>query len=122
MNYIETCTKIAVFFVMVEQLSTSKINSTCPTGVNYISKYAETWEKKVMKFEREIPIGLMHGEKKRQGGGHKARPPNGIRVNPNHYLYTTMMQHQCTELTVKSQHCKRKVCYTQQDECWQHVE
>ena len=40
MNYIETCTKIAVFFVTVEQLSTSKISSTCPTGVNYISKYA----------------------------------------------------------------------------------
>ena len=36
MNYIETCTKI----VTVEQLSTSKISSTCPTGVNYISKYA----------------------------------------------------------------------------------
>ena len=25
---------------MVEQLSISKISSTCPTGVNYISKYA----------------------------------------------------------------------------------
>ena len=28
------------FFVTVEQLSTSNISSTCPTGVNYISKYA----------------------------------------------------------------------------------
>ena len=47
MNYIETCTKIDFFVVVtVEQLSTSKISSTCPTGVNYISKYAGDFERK----------------------------------------------------------------------------
>ena len=38
----------------------------------------ETWEKKVVKFEREIPIGLdaTMQRKKRQ----PPPPPNGIRV------------------------------------------
>ena len=40
----------------------------------------ETWEKKVMKFEREIPIGLDARRKKRQGGGGQNGPPSGIRV------------------------------------------
>ena len=40
----------------------------------------ETWEKKVMKFEREISIGLDARRKKRQGGGAKMAP-HGIRVN-----------------------------------------
>ena len=82
MNYIETCTKIAVFFVTVEQLSTSNISSTCPRpGWIIYQNMRETWEKKVMKFEREIPIGLDARRKKWQGGGHKGPPPpNGIRV------------------------------------------
>ena len=42
----------------------------------------EIWEKKVMKFEREIPIGLDARRKKTTGGGAKMAPPppNGIRV------------------------------------------
>ena len=35
----------------------------------------ETWEKKVMKFEREIPIGLDARRKKQQGGGAEKAPP-----------------------------------------------
>ena len=35
----------------------------------------ESWEKKVMKFEREIPIGLDARRKKWQGGAIKAPPP-----------------------------------------------
>ena len=50
--------------IIIEQLSTSKISSTCPTGVNYISKYAGDLRKKVMKFAREIPIGLDAWRKK----------------------------------------------------------
>ena len=38
----------------------------------------ETWEKKVMKFECEIPIGLDARRKKRQGGGLKKPPPMGL--------------------------------------------
>ena len=54
---------------MVEQLSTSKISSTCPTGVNYISKYAGDLREKSHEFEREIPIGLDARQKKTTGGG-----------------------------------------------------
>ena len=75
--YIETCTKIAVFGT-VEQLSTSKISSTCPTGVNYISKYAGDLREKVMKFEREMPIGLDARRRKRQGGPNAPLPPMGL--------------------------------------------
>ena len=72
------------FFVTVEQLSTSKISSTCPTGVNYYIKICGRLErKKVMKFEREIPIGLDARRKKTTGGAKMAPPPpNGIRVKP----------------------------------------
>ena len=68
------------FFVTVEQLSTSKISSTCPTGWIIYQNMRETWEKKVMKFEREIPIGLDAQQKKRQGGGglKKPTPPMGL--------------------------------------------
>ena len=52
-------------------------------GELYIKNMRETWEKKVMKFEREIPIGLDTRRKKWQGGAIKA-PPNGIRVNEAH--------------------------------------
>ena len=38
----------------------------------------ETWEKKVMKFEREIPIGLDARRKKPQGGAESAPPPMGL--------------------------------------------
>ena len=60
----------------VEQLSTSKISSRCPTGVNYISKYAGDLRKKVMKFEREIPIGLDQctAKKRQRGGGGQNGP------------------------------------------------
>ena len=47
----------------------------------------ETWEKKVMKFECEIPIGLDARRKKWQGGGGaKMAPPNGIRVKAMYKL------------------------------------
>ena len=41
----------------------------------------ETWEKKVMKFEREIPIGLDARRIKPQGGADISPPPMGSRVN-----------------------------------------
>ena len=47
----------------------------------------ETWEKKLMKFEREIPTGLDARRKKRQGGGHNGPPPNGIRVKENNLYH-----------------------------------
>ena len=59
----------------VEQLSTSKISSTCPTGVNYISKYAGDLRETVIKFEREIPIGLDARRKNDRGAGAKMPPP-----------------------------------------------
>ena len=40
----------------------------------------ETWEKKVMKFEREIPIGLDARRKKWQGGHKGPPPPMGLGV------------------------------------------
>ena len=41
-------------------------------------KMRETREKKVMKFKREIPIGLDARRKNRQGGGHNGPPPMGL--------------------------------------------
>ena len=75
------------FFVMVEQLSTSKISSTCPTGVNYISKYAgdlrekshEVW---TWNFNRSRCTA-----KKTTGGGGAKMAPHGIRVNSCIYFF-----------------------------------
>ena len=71
--------KICIFFATVERLLTSKISSTCPTGWIIYQNMRETWEKKVMKFQREIPIGL-DARRKNDGGGQKPPPPNGIRL------------------------------------------
>ena len=38
----------------------------------------DTWVKKVMKFEREIPIGLDARQKSEGGGGQNAPPPMGL--------------------------------------------
>ena len=46
----------------------------------------ETQEKKVMKFEREIPIGLDARRKKRQGGAESAPPPPPMGLGLNQTL------------------------------------
>ena len=79
MNYIETCTKSAFFFVTVERLLTSKISSTCPTGVNYISKYAGDLREKCHEVSTRNSNWSRCTAKKMTGGGQKG-PPNGIRV------------------------------------------
>ena len=82
MNYIETCTKIAVFLWRSSNYRPlTSVLHVRPGWIIYQSM-RETWEKKVMKFEREIPIGLDARRKKWQGGAIKAPPPNGIRVKP----------------------------------------
>ena len=81
MNYIETCTKIAFFLWRSSNYRPlTSVLHVRPGWIIY-QNMRETWEKKVMKFEREIPIGLDARRKKWQGGAIKAPPPpNGIRV------------------------------------------
>ena len=93
MNYVETCTKIALF-VTVEQLSTSKISSTCPTGVNYISKYAGDLREKNHEVWTWNSNWSRCTAKKTTGGGgaEKAPPPPpplglGLRNRSNHSNY-----------------------------------
>ena len=87
MNYIETCTKIAVFLWRSSNYRPlTSVLHVRPGWIIY-QNMRETWEKKVMKFEREIPIGLDARRKKQQGGAEKAPPPNGIRVNVEHWKY-----------------------------------
>ena len=65
----------------VEQLSTSKISSTCPTGVNYISKYAGDLREKSHEVWTWNSNRSRCTAKKTTGGGQNAPPPpNGIRV------------------------------------------
>ena len=69
----------------VEQLSTSKISSTCPTGVNYISKYAEDLREKSHEvWTWNSNRSRCTAKKKRQGAKMPPPPPpppHGIRVN-----------------------------------------
>ena len=81
MNYIETCTKIAFFLWRSSNYRPLKSVLYVRPGWIIYQNMRETWEKKVMKFEREIPIGLDARRKKPQGGGWISPPPNGIRVN-----------------------------------------
>ena len=75
MNYIETCTKIAVFLWRSSNYRPlTSVLHVRPGWIIY-QNMRETWEKKVMKFEREIPIGLDARRKKWQGGAIKAPPP-----------------------------------------------
>ena len=63
----------------VEQLSTSKISSTCPIGVNYILKYAgDLREKSHEVWTRNS--NRSRCTRKNYRGAIKAPPPNGIRV------------------------------------------
>ena len=81
MNYIETCTKIAVFLWRSSNYRPlTSVLHVRPGWIIY-QNMRETWEKKVMKFECEIPIGL-DARRKKWRGGHKGPPPppNGIRV------------------------------------------
>ena len=79
MNYIETCTKIAVYLWRSSNYRPlTSVLHVRPGWIIY-QNMRETWEKKVMKFEREIPIGLDARRKKWQGGGAiKAPPPMGL--------------------------------------------
>ena len=78
MNYIETCTKIAVFLWRSSNYRPlTSVLHVRPGWIIY-QNMQETWEKKVMKFEREIPIGLDARRKKWQGGAEKAPPPMGL--------------------------------------------
>ena len=63
----------------VEQLSTSNISSTCPTGVNYISKYAGDLREKSHEVWTRNSNRSRCTAKKMTGG--PPPPPNGIRVN-----------------------------------------
>ena len=58
MNYIETCTKIAVFLWRSSNYRPLKSFLHFRPGWIIYQNMRETWAKKVMKFEREIPIGL----------------------------------------------------------------
>ena len=83
MNYIETCTKLQFSCDSRAIIDLKSVLHVRPGWIIY-QNMRETWEKKVMKFEREIPIGLDAREKKWTGGGgglKKPPPPNGIRVN-----------------------------------------
>ena len=77
----------------VEQLSTSNISSTCPTGVNYISKYAGDLRGKSHEvWTRNSNRSRCTAKKMTGGGGHKG-PPNGIRVkSDNSILKSEMMK------------------------------
>ena len=84
MNYIETCTKIAVFLWRSSNYRPLKSVLHIRPGWIIYQNMRETWEKKVMKFEREIPIGL-DARRKNDRAGWKSPPPpppppNGIRV------------------------------------------
>ena len=68
MNYIETCTKIAVFLWRSSNYRPLKSVLHVRPGWIIYQNMRETWEKKVMKFEHEIPIGLDAWQKNRQGG------------------------------------------------------
>ena len=61
----------------VEQLSTSNISSTCPTGVNYISKYAGDLRKKSHEVWTRNSNRSRCTAKKMTGGAIKA-PPMGL--------------------------------------------
>ena len=75
MNYIETCTKIAVFLWRSSNYRPLKsVLHVRPEWIIY-QNMRETWEKKVMKFEREIPIGLDARRKKWQRGWKSPPPP-----------------------------------------------
>ena len=71
----------------VEQLSTSKISSTCPTGVNYISKYAGDLREKSHEVWTWNSNRSRCMAKKMTGGAIKAPPPPpmglGLRMNSN---------------------------------------
>ena len=75
----------------VEQLSTSNISSTCPTGVNYISKYAGDLREKSHEVWTRNSNRSRCTAKKMTGGGHKAPPPppppRGIRVKPDSHPF-----------------------------------
>ena len=75
----------------------------------------ETWEKKVMKFEREIPIGLDARRKKRQGGGaEKAPPPNGIRVKTFKLSPIALALHKiCVWMQIRKINAIRKLSFNQ---------
>ena len=62
----------------VEQLSTSNISSTCPTGVNYISKYARDLREKSHEVWTRNSNRSRCTAKKMTGGGHKGPPPMGL--------------------------------------------
>ena len=75
MNYIETCTKIAVFLWRSSNYRPlTSVLHVRPGWIIY-QNIRETCEKKVMKFEREIPIGLDARRKKWRGGGAIKAPP-----------------------------------------------
>ena len=63
----------------VEQLSTSKISSTCPTGVNYISKYAgDLREKSHEVWTRNSNRSRCTAKKTTGGGLNQPPPPMGL--------------------------------------------
>ena len=100
MNYIETCTKIAVFLWRSSNYRPlTSVLHVRPGWIIY-QNMRETWEKKVMKFEREIPIGLMHGEKNDRGGLKKPPPPMGLGLRPSK---KAEMRHGCGNPTSISQ-------------------
>ena len=72
--------KIFLFFVTVKRLLTSKISSTCPTGVNYISKYAGNLREKSHEVSTWNSNRSRCTAKKNDRGGPKRPPPHGIRV------------------------------------------
>ena len=96
MNYIETCTKMHFFLWRSSNYRPLKSVLHVRPGWIIYQNMRETWEKKVMKFEREIPIGLDVDarRKKPQGGGlNQPPPPNGIRVKSKFYLNTYNVLH-----------------------------
>ena len=78
MNYIRNLYKNCSFFVTVEQLSTSNISSTCPTGVNYISKYAGDLREKSHEVWTRNSNRSRCTAKKMTGGGPLWPPPMGL--------------------------------------------
>ena len=60
----------------------------------------ETWEKKVMKFEHEIPIGLDARRKKTTGGGgaEKAPPPMGLGLSLSPSLLKITLFHHLIQI------------------------
>ena len=105
MNYIETCTKIAVFLWRSSNYQPlTSVLHVRPGWIIY-QNMRETWEKKVMKFEREIPIGLDARRKKWQGGAIKAPPPPmglGLKGKfPKTIMWIEWVENNFTNPTVK---------------------